>query len=70
MSAAADRRDRASGGVLELFEARVRLESLREVLCTLQTNVVVVEIERLEGRVRLQVEGEQDGVSSLQALVA
>ena len=43
VSGGADSRDRASGGVLELFEARVRLESLVERPCTLWTDAVVEE---------------------------
>ena len=43
VSGGADSRDRASGGVLELFEARVCLESLAESLCTLWTDLVVFE---------------------------
>ena len=42
-SGGADSRDRASGGVLELFEARVRLESLAERPCALWTDAVVPE---------------------------
>ena len=43
VSGGADSRDRASGGVLEDFEARVRLESLAERPCALWTDLVVVE---------------------------
>ena len=43
MSGGADSRHRASSGVLELFEARVRLESLAERPCALWTDLVVLE---------------------------
>ena len=43
VSGGADSRDRASGGVLELFEARVRLESLAERPCALWTDAVAQE---------------------------
>ena len=42
------------GDILERLERRVRLESLREVLGALITDVVARENERLEGRVRLE----------------
>ena len=43
VSGGADSRDRASGGVLELFEARVCLERLAERPCTLWTDAVAEE---------------------------
>ena len=43
VSTRAHSRDQASGGVLELFEARVRLESLAERPCALWTDAVVPE---------------------------
>ena len=43
VSEGTDSRDRASGGVLEDFEARICLESLAERPCTLWTDAVVKE---------------------------
>ena len=41
---------RACGGALELLEGRVRLESLREVFCTLRTDAVAGQTAS-EGRI-------------------
>ena len=44
----------AGGGVLERLEGLVLLEALGEVLCAVWTELVLLEIERLQGRVDLE----------------
>ena len=63
VSVAIDSRERACGRALEPLEGRVRLESLREVLCALRTNVVVVQTASAgEIRVSTAIDSREKGV--------